>query len=831
MTTSDFESKTCSICSTPLEKDGLCLVCLLNEGIDAAAEAPEEPRSRLGTLPCEFAGHRLLREIASGGMGVVFEAEDLRLKRVVAMKVIRAARFATRREAARFRHEMQAVASLEHPQIIPVYESGEEDGTPFFTMRLAEGGSLAEHLQAHGAPPEREAVAMMARIAQAVQHAHDRGVLHRDLKPANILLDAAGGPLLADFGLAKNLDGSSGMTRSHSQIGTPHYMSPEQAAGGAQAMTTASDVWALGVVLYQMLTNKLPFPGSSAPEVLRLISLEEPDLVSSATPPSIETPGLHPDLATLIRRCLEKKPEKRLRSAGFLAEELQRFLAGEEIESRPVTGMELLWRRAVRHKAVAITTLAAVVSLLAGTVVSLWLALEAQRQKAESDQIAAIVLDTVRGMDEHVTGREVDPDEWREELLRRMAGFNGDPRRKATMLADVATMMKRPAHVEVFREVLAQVEPLLDPSDPLLWSLRYRLTLKKMLSAASAGPAASAARDELRRILTWQQSHLEHDDAQTYKTQYALAVELLDVVRTPGALKEAEALFQSCVEHYRRKKDVFDEVTANIELMTAIFDQGRHKEALRLGHDTAALAVKSHGERHSLTGRVFGRLAKHCRDAGLIDESIQHARRSLDIYWRTVGPEYVKANATLDALAETLEKHAGQEAVLELRRAALKACDQKLGPMHASTLRQAAKVAEALHDLKHLEEARAFAESWLDRVSGKDGPPPGAAAIVVYHFQTLIALGKSAEAEALLQKLPAMLQAQAWDDSTYFARWQALAARLRKAGRPEDAARIIQHLLSVLPTSTIGERKAAELRPELQDFLGRDAENRKTTFP
>lgn len=812
-------SKPCPICSTPLEKDGLCLVCLLNEGIEAATE--QEPVSRLGTLPCEFAGHRLLREIDSGGMGLVFEAEDLRLKRMVAMKVIRAARFATRREAARFRHEMQSVARLEHPHIIQVYESGEEDGTPYFTMRLAEGGSLAGRLQKGGAPLERETVAMMVCIAQAVQHAHDRGVLHRDLKPANILLDAAGNPLLADFGLAKHLDGSSAMTGSHAQVGTPHYMSPEQAVGGSQAMTTASDVWALGVVLYQMLTNQLPFPGSSAPEVLRRISLEEPDLASPAVAPSIDTPGLHPDLATLIRRCLEKKPEKRLRSAGFLAEELQRFLAGDDIESRPVTGMELLWRRAVRYKAVAITSLAAVVFLLAGTIVSLWLAMEARRQNAESDEIAAIVLDTVRSMDEHVTGKEVDPDEWREELLRRMAGFDGDPRRKATMLADVATMMKRPAHVEVFREVLSQVEPLLDPDDPLLWSLRYRLTLKKMLSSAASGSDAIAARDELRRILAWQQTHLRLDDAQTYKTQYALAEELLDVVHTPDALKESEMLFQSCIEHYRRKKDVFDEVTAKIELMTAIFDQGQREEALKLGRETAALALKFHGERHALTGRVLGRLAKHCRDAGLIDECIRHSRHSLDIYWHTVGPEYVKANATLDALAETLEKHAGHEAVLQLRHDALKACDQKLGPMHPSTLRQAAKVTEALRDLKRLEEARVFADRWLDRVSDQDHPPPGAAAIVVNHFLTLRDLGKPAEADALLQKLPAMLQAQPWDDSSYFARWQALATRLRRAGRIEEAAQIVKHLLAALPTSTIGERKAAELRPELQKDLAK----------
>ncbi|MFN0077229.1 MAG: protein kinase domain-containing protein [Prosthecobacter sp.] len=788
------------------------------------------PTRRLGELPCDFAGYRLMREIASGGMGIVFEALDVKLKRTVAMKVIRNAYFATHMEAARFRAEMEAIAQLLHPHIVPVYDSGEEDGTPFFTMRLAEDGSLAEQLQKSGAMSVRVAAAMMIHIARAVQHAHDRGVLHRDLKPGNVLLDAEGGPLLADFGLAKQLDGGGSLiTRSGSQVGTLHYMSPEQASGGAQEITTASDVWALGVMLFQMLTNTLPFDGASAVEILHRITQDEPGLhLTTKTRHSAASAvaKLHPDLATLVQRCLEKKPEKRLRSAGFLAEELERFLAGDEIESRPVTGIDLLWRRAVRHKVATAALFVAVFSLLAGTVISTWQAVKAHKaenaalkQKAESDEIARIVLDTVRSMDEHVIGKEVDPDQWREELLRRMAGFGGDPRRKAAMLAEVATMMKQPADVEVFRVVLSEVEPLLDPNDPLLWSLRYRLTLKKMLSAAAAGPDAAAARDELRRILVWQQSHLEREDAQICKTQYALAEELIDEVRTPEALQEAESLLKSCVEHYRRKNDVFDEVTANIQLMTAIFDQGRQQEALQLGRDTVAQSLKARGDRHALTGRVFGRLAKHCRDAGLIEESILHARRALDIYWHTVGPDYVKANATLDALADTLEKHVGDEAVLELRQDALRACDQDLGPMHGSTLRQAAKVIEALRDLKRLEEARSLAEAWLDRVRSGGSLPPDAAAIVVNQFQTLQDLGQSGEAEELLQKLPAMLQVQKWDESTSFSRWEALANRLLKAGKAAEAVRIVKHLLEVLPKSHINERKAAELRPELQKRL------------
>lgn len=814
----------------------MCLVCLLNEGIDAAEEQPKGTRSMLGMLPCEFAGHRLEREIASGGMGIVFEAVDPRLKRRVAMKVIREAQFARREEAARFRAEMKAIARLLHPHIIAVYESGEVDGTPYFTMRLAEGGSLAERLQKYGAMPPREAAAMMVLIARAVQHAHDRGVLHRDLKPANILLDAEGGPLLADFGLAKQLDGESQLTQSGSQLGTLHYMSPEQASGGTQETTTASDVWALGVLLCQMLTNKLPFPGGSAVEVIRSITQAEPQLSTTAKSSSQPTTGsadvskLPPDLSTLIRRCLEKKPEKRLRSAGFLAEELERFLAGEDIESRPVTGIDLIWRKVLRHKAAAAAMLVALISLIAGTGISIWQAVKAReaenaalRQKAESDEIADIVLKTVHGMEEHVTGQSVDPDEWREELLRRLAGFHGDSRRKASMLAEVATMMTKPSDVKLFQTVLTQAEPLLDANDPLLWSLRYRLALKTMQSAVATSHEAIAAREELRRIIALQETHLPADDEQTCRTRYALAEELIDEVGKKEVLEEAEKLLRTCVGHYQSRKDEFDEITAKIELMTAQFELGRREEALKLGRETVALSLQEKGERHSLTGRVLGRLAKHCREAGLIDESIQHARRALDIYWATVGPDYVKANATLDALADTLEDHSGHEAVLELRRAALKACDQDLGPLHATTLRQAAKVIEALRDLKRLDESHATAQLWMDRVSSGGRLPPAAAALVVFDFLALQELGQPAEAEKLLVLLPDMLKAQKWDESTSFTRWEALANRLRKAGKRSEAIHILQKLLEALPQAPISARKAAEIQPKLAESL-REAE-------
>jgi len=320
---------------------GSCAVC-------AFAALREE---RTGCpVEAEFGRYALRRCIARGGMGIVYEAADAELDRTVALKVLRSAAFAGAAELARFTLETRAAAALDHPHIVPVYEVGEEDGQPFFTMKLIRGQSLAERLHLHGPMPARQAAALLVPVARAVHHAHLHGVLHRDLKPGNILIDAAGKPWLTDFGLAKFSTSESTLTLTSDHIGTPHYMSPEMAAGRVRECSAACDVWALGVILWEMLSGRPPFMGGSAVEILRNIVEQEP------LPPG-ELLRQNADLLTIARRCMEKRPADRMASAGMVADELERYLRGEPILARPVLAGERLVKWARRKPLHAALTL------------------------------------------------------------------------------------------------------------------------------------------------------------------------------------------------------------------------------------------------------------------------------------------------------------------------------------------------------------------------------------------------------------------------------------------------------------------------------------------
>jgi tetratricopeptide (TPR) repeat protein len=327
-------------------------------------------RARTG-LP-RIRGYEVQALLGQGGMGIVYKARQLRLNRFVALKMLSAGAYAGPPERARFQREAEAVASLRHPNIVQVYDVGDHDGCPYFTMELLEGGSLAQSLA--GTPqPARQAAALLATLAEAMQVAHRGAIVHRDLKPANVLLTAEGTPKIVDFGLARHFDGEPGLTRSGARIGTPSYMAPEQVFGNAAAIGPAADIYALGAILYEMLTGRPPFRAETATETERQVTSADP------VPPARLNPKAPRDLETICLKCLQKDPERRYADAGALADDIRRFLEGHPIRARRTSALEHAWRWCRRNPAGS----ALVVAVLALVGLSVCGALWIQQQQFE----------------------------------------------------------------------------------------------------------------------------------------------------------------------------------------------------------------------------------------------------------------------------------------------------------------------------------------------------------------------------------------------------------------------------------------------------------------
>lgn len=294
----------------------------------AAVKHPSSP-------PISLAGYEIIRELGRGGMGVVYEARQIRLQRLVALKMIIGGGHAGPQALERFRVEAEAIARLQHPHIVQIHEIGEHEGLPYFSLEFCAGGSLDAKLKVNPLPA-RQAAELLEKLARAVVTAHQKGILHRDLKPANVLLAEDGTPKIADFGLAKKLDDDSARTGSHAIMGTPSYMAPEQASGTTKSVGPAADVYSLGAILYECLTGRPPFKGATVLETLDLV--REQALV----PPRYMVTSVPKDLEAICLKCLQKDPHRRYATAADLAVDLAKFLNGEAV-SISGTGTGLKW--------------------------------------------------------------------------------------------------------------------------------------------------------------------------------------------------------------------------------------------------------------------------------------------------------------------------------------------------------------------------------------------------------------------------------------------------------------------------------------------------------
>ena len=312
----------------------------------------------------ELGDYELLEEIGRGGQGVVFRARQKSLNRSVALKVIGLGQWATKAHLKRFRLEAEAAASLEHPCIVPIYEVGERDGSCYFSMKFIEGGQLDEVVKREPMPI-RHAAELIAKVARTVHYAHERGILHRDIKPGNILLDAKGEPHLTDFGLARLVETESTVTRTMEVLGTPSYMAPEQAVGNNAGVTSATDVYGLGAVFYQLLTGHPPFAGGTTYETIKLLLDTEP------RQPRLLNPKIDRDLSTICLKCLEKDPQRRYSSALALAEDLEHWLKHEPIQARRI-GIFARGRKWVQRNQTSALLAASLIALVAAAGWILW---------------------------------------------------------------------------------------------------------------------------------------------------------------------------------------------------------------------------------------------------------------------------------------------------------------------------------------------------------------------------------------------------------------------------------------------------------------------------
>jgi Protein kinase domain len=326
------------------------------------------------TILPNIAGYEVEAVLGHGGAGVVFRARDLRLGRPVAIKMLLAGAYAGPTELARFQLEAEAVAGLCHANVVQIYEVGENNGRPYFTMELVDGGNLAQKIA--GTPqPIRWAAELIASLSEAVSVAHRSGIIHRDLKPGNILLGADGTPKISDFGLARRLKGEGALTWTGDALGTPSYMAPEQANATVGPVGPGTDVYGLGAVLYELLAGRPPFRAGTALETIQQVLSLDP------IPPSRSNPKVPRDLETVCLKCLQKEPQRRYSSAAALAEDLRRFLLGRVVEARPVSPLERAGKWIRRNRWVAGLGTATLLALAVGTVTSLAFGIEATHQE------------------------------------------------------------------------------------------------------------------------------------------------------------------------------------------------------------------------------------------------------------------------------------------------------------------------------------------------------------------------------------------------------------------------------------------------------------------
>jgi serine/threonine-protein kinase len=682
-------------------------------------------RKRKGRLPT-VPGYEILSELGRGGMGVVYKARQRGLDRLVALKMVLTGGHASATELLRFRTEARAVAQLQHPNIVQIHEVGECDGCPYFSLEYLDGGNLADRIAVTPLPPV-EAATLVRALADAMECAHRAGIIHRDLKPGNVLMSSDGTPKITDFGLAKRLEPDAGQTRTGAVLGTPSYMAPEQAEGKTHAIGPSADIYALGAVLYDLITGRPPFRGESVLDTLEQVRTIEP------VPPSRHQAMLPLDLDIICLTCLQKEPHKRYATAGALAEDLRRFLEGEPILARPTPAWERGYKWTKRHPATAALIAVSALALLGfGTGGVAWaVQADALRATADQERNHAVVLKDLA--DEARAKAEANERLANQERARAASNFQN-------ARAAVDELL-----VRIGRERLAN-EPHMDlvRRDLLEKALRFH---QRFLNAESDNP-------EVR----W-------EAGQAYVAVADIHEMLGQSTKAEQAYRKAIDLLQALADEFPKRPEFRRDLAAahsNLSLMLQATGRGQDavKEFER-GQAIRTRLVEQHADVFKYRWDLAegynrrGLQAQQANDLAGARTSFTEASRLFDelVHADPNAPDYVmdlaRVRVNLAAVEQTLSEPREAEAEYRRALASLRRLVEKHGDIREyrqETARALLNLATLLHQAKSYGEAETCYKEAIALFTGLASKYP-----TVPDFRQLLATSSNNFADMLLQ--------------------------------------------------------------------------------
>ena len=745
-----------------------------------------------GTRVRYFGDYEIAREIGRGGMGVVYQARQMSLDRIVALKMIRSGDLAGETEVKRFVHEAQAAASLQHPNIVAVYEVNAHEGQFYYSMEFIEGKNFEEMVRQHPLPAD-QAARYVRIVADAIHFAHQRNTFHRDLKPTNILLDAFDQPRITDFGLARREHFDPRLTATGQILGTPAFISPEQAQARTDAVGPQSDIYSIGAILYYLLTQRPPFAAESLQALLDLVVHTEP------VSPHALNPSVPRDLETICLKCLQKDPARRYRSAQDLSDELGRFCRGEPILSRRPIVAERAWRWCKRNKAVAALLATVAFVLLTGTVISTWEAVRAKTEAATSRQIAHFLQDTFKAVAPSVAqGRDTA---MLGDLMDRAAQRIGhelkdqpvaDAEMRATIGEVYAELGEYTKAEAMHREALKLATKSYGPEHPEVASALDNVSVLLYRQGKVAEAEALERKVLAMRIKTLGKDH----------PQVAMSlINLAEFLRVEGKLAEAETVSRQALAASKKAFGSDHEyvIAALNNLGCVLHDQRKLSEQEGIARQVLAACRKLLGNTHPDVATSLNNLAKTLADEGKIPEAETTFREALALRIKLLGDQHPDVAQTLDSLAGTLQDQGKIAEAETMCRQALAIRKKALGDEHPDVALSLNNLADLLDDQGKTAEAEAIQREALAMQRKLLGNDNLDVARSLYNLAGLIRTQtKSAEVEPLLREaLATQRKLLGNDHPTVALSIEQLARAVGDQARLDEAQTLLRECLRI----------------------------------